>query len=33
MGSSPNTSQQIDGEQLETVYRFYFLGLQDHWGW
>ena len=29
MVSSPITSQQIDGEKVETV-TFYFLGLQNH---
>ena len=32
MASSPITSQQIDGEKVETVPDFYFLGLQNHCG-
>ena len=32
MVSSPITSQQIDGEKVETV-TFYFLQLQNHWEW
>ena len=30
---NPITSWQIDGETMETVSRFYFLGLQNHCGW
>ena len=30
MASSPITSWQIDGETMETVRYFYFLGLQNH---
>ena len=30
--SGPNTSWQIDGETVETVTDFYFLGLQNHCG-
>ena len=30
MASSPITSWQIDGEKMETVTDFYFLGLQNH---
>ena len=30
MASGPITSQQIDGEKVETVDRFYFPGLQNH---
>ena len=33
MISSPITSWKIDGEKMETVTNFYFLGLQNHWGW
>ena len=32
MASSPITSWQIDGETVETVTDFYFLGLQNHCG-
>ena len=32
MASSPITSQQIDGETMETV-TDYFLGLQNHYLW
>ena len=32
MASSPITSWQIDGEKVETVIDFYFLGLQNHCG-
>ena len=32
MASGPITSQQIDGETMETV-RSYFLGLQNHYRW
>ena len=32
MASSPITSWQIDGETMETLTDFYFLGLQDHCG-
>ena len=30
MASGPITSWQIDGETMETVSNFYFLGLQNH---
>ena len=30
MASGPITSWQIDGETMETVTDFYFLGLQNH---
>ena len=33
MASSPITSQQIDGETMETVTDFYFLGLPNHCRW
>ena len=33
MSSSPITSWQIDGETMETVTDFYFLGLQNHCRW
>ena len=33
MASGPITSWQIDGETMETVAEFYFLGLQDDCGW
>ena len=33
MASSPITSWQIDGEKVETVFRLYFGGLQDHCRW
>ena len=33
MASSPNTSWQIDGETVETVTDFYFLGLQNYCRW
>ena len=33
MASSPITSWQIDGETMETVRDFYFLGLQNHCRW
>ena len=32
MASGPITSWQIDGETMETVYRLYFLGLQNPCG-
>ena len=32
MTSDPITSWQIDGETMETVADFYFLGLQNHCG-
>ena len=32
MASGPITSWQIDGETMETVADFYFLGLQNHCG-
>ena len=33
MASGPITSWQIDGETVETVAEFYFLGLQNHCRW
>ena len=33
MSSGPITSWQIDGETMETVTDFYFLGLQNHCRW
>ena len=33
MVSGPTTSWQIDGETVETVADFYFLGLQNHCRW
>ena len=33
MVSGPITSWQIDGETMETVTDFYFLGLQNYCGW
>ena len=33
MASSPITSWEIDGETVETVTEFYFLGLQNHCRW
>ena len=33
MASSPVTSWQIDGETVETVADFIFLGLQNHCRW
>ena len=33
MTSCPITSQQIDGETVETVSDFYFGGLQNHCRW
>ena len=33
MASSPFTSWQIDGETIEAVADFYFLGLQNHCRW
>ena len=33
MASDPITSWQIDGETMETVTDFYFLGLQNHCRW
>ena len=33
MASGPITSRQIDGETLETVSDFIFLGLQNHCRW
>ena len=33
MASDPITSWQIDGETIETVTDFYFLGLQNHCRW
>ena len=33
MASSPITSWQIDGENVETVSDFVFLGLQNHCRW
>ena len=31
MASGPITSWKIDGETMETLTRFNFLGLQNHW--
>ena len=33
MASAPSTSWQIDGETVETVSDFIFLGLQNHCRW
>ena len=33
MASGSITSWQIDGEKVETVIDFYFLGLQNHCEW
>ena len=33
MASGPITSWQIDGETVETMFRFYFFGLQNHCRW
>ena len=33
IASSPITSWQIDGETVETVTDYYFLGLQNHYRW
>ena len=33
MASTPITSWEIDGETVETVSDFYFLGLQNHCRW
>ena len=33
MVSGPITSWQIDGETMETVTDFYFIGLQNHCIW
>ena len=33
MASGPITSRQIDGEKMETITDFYFLGLQNHCRW
>ena len=33
MSSGPITSWQTDGETMETVTDFYFLGLQNHCRW
>ena len=33
MASGPVTSWQIDGETMETVRGFFFLGLQNHCRW
>ena len=33
MASGPITSWQVDGETVETVRDFYFLGLQNHCRW
>ena len=33
IASGPITSWQIDGETMETVTDFYFLGLQNHCRW
>ena len=32
LASSPITSWQTDGEKVETVTDFFFLGLQNHYG-
>ena len=32
MASGPITSWQMDGENSGNSDRFYFLGLQNHWG-
>ena len=33
MASGPITSSEIDGETVETVSDFYFLGLHNHCRW
>ena len=33
IASGPITSWQMDGENSRNSDRFYFLGLQNHWGW
>ena len=33
IASGPITSWQIEGEKVEAVSRFYFLGLQNHCRW
>ena len=33
MASGPITSGQIDGETVETIWNFIFLGLQNHCSW
>ena len=33
MASGPITSWQIDGEKVEAVTNFFFLGLQNHFKW
>ena len=33
IASDPITSRQIDGETIETVTDFFFLGLQNHCRW
>ena len=33
MASGPTTLWEIDGETLETVFRLYFSGLQNHYRW
>ena len=33
MASGPTTSWEIDGETVETLSDFYFLGLQNHCRW
>ena len=33
MASGPITSWQIDGETIETVRDFIFLGSKNHYGW
>ena len=33
MASGPTTSWEIDGETMEIVTAFYFLGLQNHCRW
>ena len=33
MASGPITSWEVDGETMETVFRLYFFGLQNHCRW
>ena len=33
MASGPITSWQIEGEKMESSYKFYFPQLQNHYGW
>ena len=33
MATSPITSRQIDGEKMDTVTVFIFVGSQNHWRW